>query len=126
MEQYLNETLNAFGLLLRVGIIVFFFITSRNEAIESERPTWKVYLYRVVIILIVSVLTAYSLGSFNTSPDEPLFGQSEVIEYYEPTFEQKVNKFLFVFIVLIVPTIMGASDGLKQRWLRQNKSKNEL
>lgn len=122
MENYGKEILSALLLLFKVGIVITFYSVSKQEAIKSERPNWKVYLYRLIVVCFFSFLIAYNLGSHIESPDEPLFGQGEVVEDYEPTFDEKAQKFVFVFTVLIIPTITGAYDGLKERWLNRNKN----
>ncbi|NTW34177.1 MAG: hypothetical protein HGB12_16425 [Bacteroidetes bacterium] len=116
MENYFVELLKAGSLFLKVGIILIAYWLANEFSLKSKKPSWKIYLHTFFVVIGLAIISAYSLGTYtDTSDYDPMFGGGNTVVEYEPSTQQQIQKALFVFIVLIVPSIIGVHKGINDR-----------
>jgi len=112
--QYIHEISRALVLLIQLGFVLLPYKLSKMYAEKSGYSIWKVYLQTVLAIVVITVFMTMGLGK-HLEDNDPVFGGGIEITDYKVPLEQQVKSGIFLFTVLITPTLFGVYYGSKNR-----------
>jgi hypothetical protein len=105
------------------GIFGFFFLVVfkivASAARASETGAMQLFLKSIVFCALTGVFCGYIKGTHSEpgDDDDPIRGRSETVVDYEPTFDQRLESGVRVFLLLATPALAGVLWGCYQRRL---------
>ena len=116
----------AFYLLFQVLGIYLVFTFARHLASNSTGPKWKAFGWAVFVSIGLAFLGWANYGTRIENSD-PLYGGGETVIDLEPSDQERNHHGLFLFTILVVPTLLGVGFGIKDRPIHQKaKSRTSL
>ncbi len=117
MIEILSKVDSAFYQLLIALVVYIFWEFAKNTA--EEKGAKKVLIEGLVWCVIICSFLNFSLGDPTCIITENEFRSSLCIEYkddgFNPTYTDRATDFLYYFILLYVPIIVGAIQGRRSR-----------
>lgn len=75
------------------------------------------YVLSTIVVAIFTFYYAYSIGTHtsNEELDDSLYGVPNVEIDFEPTSNQKMQRFIYMFSLFIIPMFLGTYNGVRQK-----------
>ncbi len=113
-DAIFREVLKAITYLFIAYVAFLAWHLARGAAVRSSR--FKVLLQGFLWCLAISLFASINLGSHTESEDDdPLYGRTERVQDYEPTFQQQVGNFCYFMTLLYIPVVLGALASKKDK-----------
>lgn len=116
IDKILLEAWSYFGraLLIFLAYTLAKFLTEKGKS----NSLWKVYIKTTVAIFLIVLFLMAKHGTHTEYPDGwdgGLYEHGETVQDFEPTNVQRYSYGLTMFIVFLIPALMGTTKGFNSR-----------
>lgn len=104
----------AFYLLFKAWLIYACYSVARKVAMEGSVPKWKAFGWSIFLSGGLAFLAWGAYGT-HTENEDFLMGGGDTVVDFVPSNKERNEHGLFLFTVLLIPMLLGVSDGFNDR-----------
>lgn len=121
---------NAFGKIFS-AIGLFIFYTAAFDYGRKSKSLWKSIIKGLLTVVAICLIANMYLGSHTENCDsDPVYGNCERVQDYEPTSKQYLDNFLFWFTYGSIPVVYGLYKGKQkaelEKYIQEQEQKKAL